>query len=69
MLAARAIATIQNPQDIMVISGKAQGQRAVLKFGYYTGAQAIAGRFSPGALTNQNLYLCLLSDKFYPTTM
>ena len=54
MLAARAIATIQNPQDVMVISGKAQGQRAVLKFGYYTGAQAIAGRFSPGALTNQN---------------
>merc|ERR1711983_770288 len=42
------------PQDVMVISGKAQGQRAVLKFGYYTGAQAIAGRFSPGALTNQN---------------
>merc|ERR1712142_1391414 len=42
MLAARAIATIQNPQDVMVISGKAQGQRAVLKFGYYTGAQAIS---------------------------
>merc|ERR1712012_976765 len=42
MLAARAIATIQNPQDVTVISGKAQGQRAVLKFGYYTGAQAIA---------------------------
>jgi len=54
MLAARAIAAIQNPQDIMCISGKPQGQRAVLKFGYYTGAQAIAGRFSPGALTNQN---------------
>jgi len=54
MLAARAIAAIQNPQDVMVISGKPQGQRAVLKFGYYTGSQAIAGRFSPGALTNQN---------------
>jgi len=54
MLAARAIAAIQNPADVMVISGKAQGQRAVLKFGFYTGAQAIAGRFSPGALTNQN---------------
>jgi small subunit ribosomal protein SAe len=54
MMAARAIAAIQNPQDVMVISGKPQGQRAVLKFGYYTGAQAIAGRFSPGALTNQN---------------
>lgn len=54
MMAARTIAAIQNPQDIMCISGKPQGQRAVLKFGYYTGAQAIAGRFSPGALTNQN---------------
>ena len=38
----------------MCISGKPQGQRAVLKFGYYTGAQAIAGRFSTGAFTNQN---------------
>jgi len=54
MLAARAIASIQNPQDVISISGKPQGQRAVLKFGYYTGSQAIAGRFSPGALTNQN---------------
>merc|ERR1711908_257008 len=42
MMAARTIAAIQNPADIMCISGNPQGQRAVLKFGYYTGAQAIS---------------------------
>lgn len=28
-------------------------QRAILKFAYYTGANAIAGRFTPGTFTNQ----------------
>ncbi len=28
------------------------GQRAVLKFAAHTGAQAIAGRFTPGSFTN-----------------
>eukprot|EP01119_Soliformovum_irregulare_P001261 TRINITY_DN1098_c0_g1_i2.p2 TRINITY_DN1098_c0_g1~~TRINITY_DN1098_c0_g1_i2.p2 ORF type:complete len:278 (-),score=85.36 TRINITY_DN1098_c0_g1_i2:63-896(-) len=53
VLAARIIATIDNPQDIVVISGRPFGQRAVLKFAKYTGAQALAGRFTPGTLTNQ----------------
>ena len=34
MMAARAIAAISNPQDVMVISGKPQGQRAVLKVSF-----------------------------------
>jgi|ERR1711868_38129 len=54
MMAARAIAAVQNPEDVAVVSGKVQGQRAILKFASNTGATAIAGRFTPGALTNPN---------------
>ncbi|CAD5124475.1 unnamed protein product [Dimorphilus gyrociliatus] len=53
LLAARAIAAIENPADVTVISARPYGQRAVLKFAAYTGATAIAGRFTPGAFTNQ----------------
>lgn len=54
MLAARAIAAVENPADVVCISGKPQGQRAVLKFASNTGASSCAGRFTPGAFTNQN---------------
>lgn len=53
VLAARIIATIENPKDICVISARPYGQRAVLKFATFIGAQAIAGRFTPGTFTNQ----------------
>ncbi|CAK8696868.1 unnamed protein product [Clavelina lepadiformis] len=53
MLAARAIVAIENPQDICVISSRAYGQRAILKFADATGATPFAGRFTPGAFTNQ----------------
>lgn len=53
LLAARAIAAIENPTEIYAISSRAFGQRAVLKFASYTGATPIAGRFTPGAFTNQ----------------
>ena len=49
LLAARAIAAIENPADVCVISA----QRAILKFASYTGATPIAGRFTPGTFTNQ----------------
>jgi small subunit ribosomal protein SAe len=52
ILAARVLAAIENPQDIVVISARPYGQRAALKFASYTGAQAIAGRFTPGSFTN-----------------
>lgn len=51
-LAARIIAAIDNPSDVCVISARPYGQRAVLKFAAHTGAQAIAGRFTPGSFTN-----------------
>lgn len=53
VLAARAIAAIESPADVCVISARPYGQRAVLKFGRYIGATPIAGRFTPGAFTNQ----------------
>ncbi|KAH6797793.1 40s ribosomal protein SA B [Perilla frutescens var. hirtella] len=52
-MAARVIAAIENPQDIIVQSARPYGQRAVLKFAQYTGANAIAGRHTPGTFTNQ----------------
>jgi len=52
VLAARIIAAIENPSDVVVISARAFGQRAVLKYAANTGAQPIAGRFTPGNFTN-----------------
>eukprot|EP01060_Flectonema_neradi_P034581 TRINITY_DN610_c1_g1_i1.p1 TRINITY_DN610_c1_g1~~TRINITY_DN610_c1_g1_i1.p1 ORF type:complete len:253 (+),score=73.04 TRINITY_DN610_c1_g1_i1:67-825(+) len=53
MLAARIIATIENPADVVVISARPFGQRAVLKYAKYTEATSMAGRFCPGSFTNQ----------------
>merc|ERR1719352_1799179 len=53
MVAARIIVTIENPSDIVVASQRPYGSRAVLKFSQYTGANAMAGRWIPGTLTNQ----------------
>lgn len=53
MLAARVIVTIEDPKDVIAISARPYGQRAVLKYAHYTGAQSIAGRFTPGTFTNQ----------------
>jgi small subunit ribosomal protein SAe len=53
VLAARAIVAIESPGDVCVMSARPHGQRAVLKYATYTGATPIAGRFTPGAFTNQ----------------
>merc|ERR1739844_847003 len=53
ILSARAIAAIENPQDVYVVTTRPTTQRAVLKFARYVGCNAIAGRFTPGAFTNQ----------------
>ncbi|AAS51088.1 ACL140Cp [Eremothecium gossypii ATCC 10895] len=52
VLAARIIAAIPNAEDVVAISSRTYGQRAVLKFSAHTGATAIAGRFTPGSFTN-----------------
>eukprot|EP00999_Lentomonas_sp_LEN2_P002986 NODE_843_length_1156_cov_91.955296_g801_i0.p1 GENE.NODE_843_length_1156_cov_91.955296_g801_i0~~NODE_843_length_1156_cov_91.955296_g801_i0.p1 ORF type:complete len:267 (+),score=89.13 NODE_843_length_1156_cov_91.955296_g801_i0:111-911(+) len=53
MLAARIIVTIENPQDVCVISARPYGQRAVLKFAQHTHCTSLAGRHTPGTFTNQ----------------
>jgi len=53
MVAARIIVAVENPSDIVVASQRPYGSRAVLKFSQYTGANAMAGRWMPGTLTNQ----------------
>merc|ERR1711982_200160 len=53
VLAARAIAAVENPQDVYVVASGPYAQRAVLKFARYVGCSSIAGRFTPGAFTNQ----------------
>lgn len=58
VLAARAIVTIENAADVVAISSRQYGARAVLKFAHYTGAHYIANRFTPGTFTNQ------IQDKF-----
>ncbi|XP_050067435.1 40S ribosomal protein SA [Anopheles maculipalpis] len=53
LLAARCIASIEYPGEVYAISSRPYGQRAVLKYAHYTEATPIAGRFTPGAFTNQ----------------
>lgn len=53
-LAARIIASIGNLNEVIVVCAKEHGQRAVYKFGQYTGCTANASsRWIPGTLTNQ----------------
>ena len=64
--AARIIVAIENPLDVIAISARPYGQRAVLKFAQHVGAVAIAGRFTPGTFTNQVSQAGCLG---YPTTV
>ena len=50
MLAARAIAAIENPADICVIAARPVAQRALLKFAAHTGSTPIC---------NPLLFLCI----------
>ncbi|CAD8081852.1 unnamed protein product [Paramecium primaurelia] len=54
-LAARVIAAVEQPQDVMVVSSRPIGQRAVIKFAHYTHASSTrSSRWTPGTLTNQS---------------
>jgi len=53
LLAARILVAVENPADIVVVSGRPYGQRACFKFGHYTGATFLSGRFTAGTFTNQ----------------
>jgi len=53
ILAARVIAAIENPEDVVVISARPYGQRSVFKFAQHTSSAYIGGRYTPGTFTNQ----------------
>merc|ERR1711935_1260362 len=54
MVAARIIAAIDNPRDVLIVSNRQYAQRAILKFATYTKASYFGGKWTPGSLTNQN---------------
>lgn len=53
--AASAFCSIENPSDVIVVSSKEFGKRAVRKFAELTGATPIYGRFIPGSFTNRSI--------------
>merc|ERR1712066_107885 len=54
-LAARLISSVPNLDDVIVVSSRDLGQRAVIKFATYTGCAATSNaRWTPGVLTNHN---------------
>jgi len=54
-LAARVIAAVDRPEEVIVVCARPYGQRAVIKYANYTGATAnSSSRWTPGTLTNQN---------------
>merc|ERR1712173_322851 len=53
-LAARAIVSVENESDVIVVCARPYGQRAVIKYSHYTGALSTStSRWTPGTLTNQ----------------
>lgn len=53
LLAARVMAAVPNPEDILAVSSKTTGQRAVVKFSKFTGSGVSnQAKWTPGALTN-----------------
>lgn len=53
VMAARVIVAIENPVDVMAVSARQYGQRAVFKFAQHTGSNYIGQRYTPGTFTNQ----------------
>lgn len=53
-MAARVIASVENPADILVVGNRQYAQRSVIKFASYVDATSFANKWVPGTLTNQN---------------
>ena len=54
-LAARMILAVDEPRDVLAISQKPFGQRAVHKFSQFLGCCCINQRFTPGVFTNHSI--------------
>merc|ERR1712035_45867 len=55
IMAASCIASIPNPEEVVVVSAKEFGRKAVNKFSDLIGATPITGRFVPGSFTNHDI--------------
>ncbi|GKT14460.1 40S ribosomal protein SA [Aduncisulcus paluster] len=53
VLAARILAAVENPADVVVCGVRNYCQRASLKIARYTGFTSLTGRFTPGTFTNR----------------
>jgi len=53
MLAARVIAAIKNPEDVLAVTNRVIGQRAVIKYSQHTKCEAVSNMWTSGCLTNQ----------------
>lgn len=53
--AAQIICGVPNAKDVLAISAKPFGQRAVHKFAQHIGASSISQRFTPGVFTNYSI--------------
>jgi len=53
VLAARILATVEDPTTIYCVGQRPYAQRAIIKFAKEIGATAAPGRFTPGQFTNQ----------------
>lgn len=53
MLAARVIAAIQNPGDILTVTNREICHRAIIKYAQHTKCESIASQWVSGSLTNQ----------------
>ena len=54
-LAAKMIYAVADPKDVLAISTKAFGARAVHKFAQFLGANYVEQRFTPGLFTNHSI--------------
>lgn len=53
MLAARVIASVSNPADVLAVTNRTIAQRSIIKFSHHTKAEHISGKWMSGSLTNQ----------------
>ena len=53
MIAARLIAGVEDPSNVLIVSNRLYGQRPSVKFAEYSGARVMATKWTPGMLTNQ----------------
>jgi len=53
MLAARVIASIKNPDDILTVTNREICHRAIIKYAQHTKCESIASQWVSGSLTNQ----------------